>query len=175
VLDAPVVPTGKSGSGDRKVIPYVVDHSQGYLLQWAPDHPLRRSSPRVYQHRVVFYDYHGEGPFSCKWCGVCVAWDSMHVDHIDDDKQNNEIRNLAASCPTCNQHRGGWKTTDRHRKATGIRIGDETRTINEWAAIASISRSAIRARISKGWAVDRAVFEPRGKSGPKAKEALYRR
>ncbi|MCD5996495.1 HNH endonuclease [Pseudomonas sp. CDFA 602] len=157
-------------TAELRVIPETLEHSHGYLLNYAPDHPLSRGNhPRVYQHRVVYYEHHGAGPFDCHWCQRPVTWETMHVDHVDDDKQNNDISNLVASCPSCNQARGRWKIRLYHRRQTGIKIGDRTHTINEWAAIAGISRNAIRLRLDKGWPAERAVFEPRGKFGPRSK------
>ena len=157
-------------TAELRVIPETVEHSGGYLMNYAPDHPLARGShPRVYQHRVVYYEHHGAGPFKCNWCACPVTWEGMHVDHVDDDKQNNDISNLVASCPTCNQARGQWKMRLFHRQRTGVRIGDRLHTLNEGAAIAGISRNSILARLAKGWPVERAVFEPRGKSGPATK------
>lgn len=158
-------------SADRRVIAETVEHSNGYLLNYAPDHPLSRGDhPRVYQHRVVYYERHGAGPFDCHWCQRQVTWETMHVDHVDDDKQNNDISNLVASCPACNQARGQWKVKLHHRRQSGIQIGDRIHTLNEWAAIAGISRSAIRMRLDKGWTAERAVFEPRGRFGPRSRK-----
>lgn len=157
-------------SAERRVIAETVEHSHGYLMSYAPEHPLSRGvHPRVYQHRVVYYEHHGAGPFKCNWCERPVTWEGMHVDHVDDDKQNNDISNLVASCPTCNQARGHWKIKLFHRQRTGIRIGERVHTLNEWAAIAGISRNAIQSRLAKGWTEERAVFEPRGKFGPASK------
>ena len=168
-----VVSDEVKASDECRVIPATVEHSHGYLLEYCPDHPLvRESSPRVYQHRAVYYQHHGAGPFECHWCNRPVTWEGMHVDHIDDDKQNNAISNLVASCPTCNQARGQWKIRLFHRRKSGIQIGDRTHTLNEWAAIAGISRNAIQARIDKGWTVERAVFEPRGRFGPASRRQV---
>lgn len=151
------------------VIPGNRKHSGGYVLQAAPGHPRALGGYRAYQHRVVFTDKHGEGPFNCHWCDAVVTWSDMHVDHVDSDPTNNAIENLVASCADCNQRRGHEKIRATMRARYGITIDGETRTLNEWAAKAGISRSSIVARLKAGWEPKRAVFEPRGKFGPKSR------
>lgn len=151
-----------------KIVPNTgpILHSQGYLLDYAPGHALRRSSVRMYQHRVVFFDQHGTGPFNCHWCGCVVTWEDMHVDHVDDDKQNDDLSNLVASCAICNQARGRWKMVAAYRERFGVTIRGEKRTWNEWAAFVDIARNAIHERIKKGMSIEDAVFTPRGVHGP---------
>lgn len=161
----------RHGDTDRRstLIQGSLLHTQGYLLLYEPDHPLRRRSPRVYAQRVVYHHEHGDGPFNCHWCGCKVTWDDMHVDHVDDNKQNNEPANLVASCPPCNQKRGKWKVVRSHRERTGLTVNGKTRTLNEWSAEVGLARSAIQDRLRKGWTPEEAVLTPRGPSGPKGK------
>lgn len=147
----------------------LLTHSGGYLLEHRPDHPLARGSSRVYQHRVVYHAHHGDGPFSCHWCGVTVTWDDMHVDHLDDDRANNDKRNLVASCPRCNQARGVEKMKATYRQRNGVTHEGVTRTLQEWADHIGISRPSLLHRIKTGWPMSRALTEGRGKAGPKAR------
>jgi len=142
-------------------------HSGGYILKAAPGNPRALGGYRAYEHRLVFTKHHGEGPFTCHWCGTKVTWDDMHVDHLNDNRSDNDINNLVSSCPTCNQSRGRWKMLRTVREKNGVEIRGEVRTMNEWSAIAGISRSAIQSRIKRGWSIEWAVFEPRGNAGPK--------
>lgn len=162
---------GGTETPDR-VAPDFLPHSGGYLLAYAPGHPLARGRcPRVYAHRVAFYAKHGDGPFSCNWCAIGVNWDGMHVDHLDDDKTNNNPANLVPSCPTCNQQRGKHKAQAAHRAKTGITVSGRTQTLNEWAAEVGLARNAIMMRLAKGWTAEAAVMTPRGRHGPKPKRA----
>ncbi|WP_235592081.1 HNH endonuclease [Pseudomonas syringae] len=99
----------RHGSTDKAVVvkPGLLNHSHGYTMAYAPEHPLRRdSSCRVYEHRRVYHAQHGDGPFNCNWCSTVVGWDDLHVDHLNDVKDDNTPSNLVASCATCNQKRG---------------------------------------------------------------------
>lgn len=144
-----------------------LEHSGGYVLQAAPGHPRALGGHRAYQHRVVFTDAHGEGPFKCHWCGNSVTWSDMHVDHLDADKKNNDINNLVASCPVCNQQRGHDRMMETLRAKSGITLNGTTKTLNEWASEYGITRNAIILRMKQGWSVERAITVPRGNHGPK--------
>lgn len=74
--------------------PKLKDHSGGYKLLYAPTHPLSNGQPRVFEHRAVFYDAYGEGPFSCHWCNKEVSWSSLHIDHLNDKPDDNRVENL---------------------------------------------------------------------------------
>lgn len=160
----------RHGSTDKAVVvkPGLLTHSHGYKLAHAPDHALRRSSNRVYEHRVVYHAQHGDGPFSCHWCSVVVTWDDMHVDHLNDVKDDNGPDNLVASCATCNQKRGFDKMTATHRLRSDRRYTAHGKTmcLIEWARHLNLSRNAIEYRLDAGWKHED-VFSPRkGRSGP---------
>lgn len=148
----------------------------GYVLAYVPGHPLaiRAGSNHVREHRVVFYDRHGEGPFCCHWCGRPVTWRTMHVDHVNADRGDNRIENLVASCPRCNQARGLAKLTRAARRLWGkpIEWNGQSRTLSEWSDVIGISRSALQWRIDHGWDLDRVFTTPRGKQGPAAKARI---
>ena len=148
----------------------VLEHSGGYLRDWSPSHPLANSDGYVYQHRAVLYGVMGDGPFVCHVCDVSLDWSTMHVDHLDDDPKNNDAANLAPACPRCNKARGLHKMATKLR-ARGIQltVGGVTRCISEWARIVGIKPASLAMRLRSGWTVERAVTEPRGKTGPQAK------
>jgi hypothetical protein len=142
-------------------------HSNGYVLMSTDNHQLAYAGGVAYKHRIVFFSAHGDGPFSCHWCGTSVTWKTLHIDHLDDDKANNAVENLAASCPICNQRRGQHKVVATFRKRFGVTIDGVTKTLNEWAATYGISRQSIRWRLANGWEISDAIKTPRGKFGPK--------
>lgn len=147
------------------------DHTGGYRLIPAKGHPLRDGKVGIYEyeHRVRFYDKHGAGPFNCHHCGKQVTWDDMHVDHLNDNPQDNDLNNLVASCPTCNQWRGKrkMKRTMRERHAIKITWRGTTKTLAEWAEQVGIDRVSLQWRLKRGWSLDRALTEPRGRTGPR--------
>ncbi|QND42986.1 HNH endonuclease [Rhizobium leguminosarum bv. viciae] len=92
----------------------------------APGHPLTEGKrPYEFQHRVVFYDTNGVGPFECHWCGVEVDFSNMHIDHHDNDKTNNTPGNLLPSCPHCNMNRPRRERYLRFRDAFRKTIVDD--------------------------------------------------
>jgi len=155
----------------QKEIPESHFQTGGYVLRYAPNHPLtkRHTGPYEYEHRIVYYDANGCGPFKCHWCGKTVTWDDMHVDHLNSIITDNRIENLVASCPICNQHRGLSKMRDtmRSKHAARISYNGEDKTITEWADKLGISKVSLFWRLEHGWPVGRALTETRGKSGPK--------
>lgn len=142
-------------------------HSHGYVLIPASGHPLATNS-YVYEHRAVYYDHYGKGPFNCYWCGSQVTWADLHIDHLDDDKKNNAIENLVASCPICNQKRGRHKIQETWKKKTGLEAFGKTLTLNQWSELIGISRNSIIERLKKGMTIEEALSKPRGKTGPKS-------
>lgn len=147
-----------------------IEHTHGYVLRRAPDHPLtqRHSGNYEYEHRVVFYDNYGEGPFRCHWCGKRVTWENMHVDHMNGTRNDNDINNLVPSCPKCNQKRAQQRMTRtmREKYANYIEFNGERLTEGQWAERVGVSHSSLRYRLKAGWSLERALTEPRGKTGP---------
>lgn len=149
-------------------IPGNLIHSAGCVRQPALGHPRALGGYRAYQHRVVFTDRHGEGPFSCHWCGVEVCWDDMHVDHLDDDRQNNLASNLVASCPKCNQKRGRWKMVKAMRLRGRILTAHGlTMCMSDWARHLGITWATISFRLKKKWPIEEALTPKRYNTGPK--------
>lgn len=151
--------------------PETTAHTGGYLLLLAPGHPLETpgGNGRVYEHRTVYHAEHGEGPFRCHWCGKLVTWGDMHVDHLNDQPDDNRLENLVASCPACNQKRGVPKMRQVKRKSGRLLTAHgKTMCVSEWARELGVSRAALQYRLENGWSVERALSEPRGKYGPKS-------
>lgn len=146
--------------------------SGGYWRVSAQGHPAADATWFAYEHRRVFYDAHGAGPFECHVCGSQVWFDDMHVDHINDDPSDNRCCNLAPACPTCNQSRGFEKMRITSRaNAKQYTAHGKTMCLSEWSEHLGISRASIVWRMRNGWPNDQ-VFSPRqGKSGPPSRLA----
>lgn len=88
-------------------------HSMGYVKVKREGHPLAQQSGWVYEHRLVLLDKIGPGEHPCHWCGTTVSWDRSYpqdadglvVDHLDEDRGNNDPENLVPSCSVCNFQR----------------------------------------------------------------------
>jgi hypothetical protein len=149
-------------------------HSHGYCVLFKPGHPLADSTGAVYEHRHVYYEANGDGPFNCFWCGCSLTWGRLHIDHLNNDKKDNHIDNLKASCPQCNQQRGKEKAKATWRKKTGIAYKGVIYSVSELADIVGISRQSMILRL-KSMGVEDAVTKPRGKTGPKSNKPNQKR
>jgi hypothetical protein len=149
-------------------------HTHGYILLYESEHPLAQSNGYVYEHRKVFYDAYGDGPFVCHWCDAEVGWANMHVDHVNGRRDDNALDNLAPSCARCNQARGIPKMRESIRQKQGVWIEcfGRRQTLVDWAEELSISPQAVSYRLKSGWPIEKALSEPRGKYGPKGKRSL---
>lgn len=162
----------RNGTTDKTKRPSKIKHSHGYVLVAMDDHPLAEGLPsgsRLYEHRVKFYDTYGGGTHACHWCKVEIEFCNMHVDHLNAVKDDNRIDNLVASCPACNKARGTekMKKTARERGMM-IEFNGVRKHVSEWASDVGISSVSMKNRLKTGWPVEKALTEPRGKSGPKA-------
>ena len=83
--------------------------SWGYRFQWAPDHPLANKWGYVAEARMVAYDAGME--LVCHVCGTEHTWATVTIDHLDQDKLNNDLGNIAPACLRCNSRR----TASRNR------------------------------------------------------------
>lgn len=156
--------------GDEAPPPREVRHSEGYVIEYLPSHPLwGEVHGRVYQHRRVFFDNYGKGPHPCHWCGKTLHWDEMDVDHVNAVRDDNEPANLVASCRSCNVKRGCASMTEIHRARSKNKITfmGETLTEGQWAGRIGISRQSLRSRLAAGWPLDRALTQGRGPTGPR--------
>ena len=78
------------------------------------NHPVS-SNGKVKESRYIYYENTKDKPQKCNWCGMKLIWrtgngqskfkDSLCVDHLDRDEENNQISNLVASCRQCNANR----------------------------------------------------------------------
>lgn len=94
----------RRAGGDRRI------SKQGYVvLRYQHGHPLASHHGELLEHRAVLYAKIGPGSHPCHWCGKLREWGGaggIHVDHLDEDKLNNDPENLVPSCKQCNGNRG---------------------------------------------------------------------
>ncbi len=148
-----------------------IQHSHGYLLVLAKGHPMARGL-RAYEHRVVFYDHNPDGPGHCAWCGLVLNWDSVQVDHLNRVRDDNRIENLAASCGPCNRDRAKpFAAKAANDRARGYMVNGKWLSIVDAARSLGVTPNSITGRLKKGWSVERAMTERRGRTGPKRSEA----
>lgn len=91
-------------------------HASGYELVKCVGHPVAQKGGWAFEHRVVLYDAIGGGTHPCHWCGRPVRWtsgqpvpaDALVVDHLDDNRRNNDRTNLVPSCFLCNSGRSTY-------------------------------------------------------------------
>lgn len=90
----------------------------GYVVVRRQGHPLADVRGWIREHRVALHDAVGPGEHPCHHCGQTVTWDKTYpqhldglvVDHLDEDKANNDPANLVPSCAPCNLARSSrWK------------------------------------------------------------------
>lgn len=173
----------RTGSTDlvSKDRPETKKHSSGYTLRLHPNHKLS-SGGYVYEHRLVFYEHQGDGPFVCNWCNCDLNWSNIEIDHINSVKDDNRIENLVASCHPCNTKRGTPSMRRAIRNKVGITLDGITRTKGEWADRLGVSVATISWRLKNGWSIRDSLTTPRGNNGPdrlesnlkKAKERIDR-
>lgn len=108
----------RTGTYAERVTPERSLSSSGYWVVRRVGHPVAVSDGRAYEHRVALFDAIGGGEHQCNWCAIPVSWDRSYpahsdalvVDHLDEDKLNNDPSNLVPSCPRCNIARSSrWK------------------------------------------------------------------
>lgn len=161
----------RHGDINRMVLPEAVIHTQGYRLVIAEGHPMARGL-LAYEHRKVYYDAHPSGPEDCHWCGMALSWKTLQVDHLNTVRDDNRLENLAASCGPCNRDRAKPAVAIAHRaRAKKYMVNGRWLSIKDAADALGVEYSSIMTRLKNGWSVERAMTEPRGKTGPKRKAA----
>jgi hypothetical protein len=93
-------------------------HTKGYwcVSLGGLDHPLAGPDglDPVAVHRLVVWEKLRGEDAPCHWCSDPLEWGStLHVDHLDNDKDNNNPANLVPSCDKCNGSKGN---SDRPRR-----------------------------------------------------------
>lgn len=149
--------TTRSGHRKERVIT-----PNGYVRVSDDNHPLA-SSGYVFEHRKVAYDDRNGIAKCCEMCGRKVTWSTCHVDHIDEDRQNNESCNLRVCCNACNTRRNPRLSSYEHKGCLAVSFNGETKTPAEWERDprVEVSGSTICRRKKKGESDYDALFRER--------------
>ncbi|MBC3948309.1 HNH endonuclease signature motif containing protein [Pseudomonas folii] len=132
----------------RKRTPSYI-HTQGYVVEHAPDHPLSNSAGEIYQHRRIFFDLFGEGPFNCFGCSQVLIWSVMQIDHIDEVKSNNDPSNLRPACSGCNTRRSRNRMIETKRLNSKKVYRGRQMTLSELATIKGMTIPGMASRLKK--------------------------
>lgn len=136
-------------------------HKAGYyMVLVGRDHRLSTStSSYVYEHRLVFYENFGEGPFACYICEAQIDWDTLTIDHLNDIRDDNRVDNLRPACNACNQQRGHWKTR-RTTQARAKRYEHEglNLTARQWDLELGLRHGTFRQRLGLNHPPDKLFY-----------------
>lgn len=161
---------------ERKEARYIT--SNGYVVVSAPGHPLSRKSGYILEHRLVAYEkYNGSCPI-CEICGAQTSWDiyKFHVDHIDNNRQNNHPENLRLICNACNTKKDIDDDYYQKNGAFSLTINGKTMTARMWANQpgANFCSPSIKNRYKSGIPAWESVFgEKRTHKNKNSKKNLY--
>jgi hypothetical protein len=135
------------------------NHSAGYVLVKDKAHPLAHETGYIYEHRKVAYQKYGDALPGCELCGCQISWANCHIDHIDNDKQNNSPDNLRPTCCKCNTGRIPQRQGVDSPVAIPIIWNGESKTAVQWAndPRVPVSATAIARRLKKGYPIDVAL------------------
>ncbi len=127
---------------------YRVGHSGGYLQVLEPDHVLASERGYVYEHRFVYYEQVSKTISECALCRKAIDWDSVHIDHIDENRKNNSPKNLRALCNACNV----WRNRDHTKIGQQFTYLGKTQNAGAWAKedFIKVNRNTITRRRRKG-------------------------
>jgi len=136
---------------------YRTQNPAGYYKVYEPGHPLADSAGTVYEHRFIYYRDINNEVTICDKCSDDVTWDTCHIDHVDDDVENNAKENLRCLCRPCNVFRGHSNTSMGKMFLT---INGVTNTPAAWARTQGVrvAHNTISRRKRNGWSDFDAVY-----------------
>lgn len=136
---------------------------QGYVVVIKKGHPLAGKDGNIREHRFVAYEKYKDTELRCELCEKKLTWNTAHVDHKDECKQNNKPGNLRILCRGCNVMRTHVKKPKYTSSANhAITFGCQTLTAAEWARQDKVTvvSTTIISRLKAGWSVENALYTP---------------
>ena len=155
----------RSGGTDLKPVtatPRVITPN-GYVRVYRPGHPLAISN-YVFEQRMVMWEEVGLNCAPCEICGRDETWKTCHVDHRDEDRQNNDRSNLRILCRGCNVKRGFRPQSYESRSQVGlIEFEGKVDTATGWARDprVKVTGATILRRKASGMSDFDALFAPK--------------
>lgn len=121
---------------------YRIITPNGYVRVFEPAHALADKGGYVFEHRYVIWADIGEACRDCELCGKHEGWSTCHVDHIDNDRMNNDRSNLRILCRGCNTRRGFTPESHANRSDVGlVEFEGKRATCSQWAEDPRVSVS----------------------------------
>lgn len=142
--------------------PRITMPGRGYIRLYLPDHPLRDTQGYVSEHRKIMFDKIGYLLNACELCGKHQTWETVHIDHIDNDPKNNAPINLRPLCRSCNTRRN-YPEYHTLKGSCAITLAGMTMTANEWSRVGKkyLSNTTIIRRIKSGMTAEQALLTPK--------------
>lgn len=140
----------------RKITP------NGYVRVYVGTHILKTYGGYIFEHRKVAFEKYGINLPDCELCGIELNWNVCHIDHIDNDRQNNAPVNLRPLCRGCNTRRE-YPEAHTMKGNHAIEFMGMTLTANEWSKATNgyLSQGTIVRRIKSGMSPERALMSPK--------------
>ena len=137
-----------------------ISNPAGYQKIYEPTHPLANSDGYVYEHRMVYFEEVSKTVASCDMCGSDITWGNCHIDHKDNDVENNNADNLRAVCRPCNVFRAH---TPKSMGKMFLTANGKTLTPTAWARMpgVNVSSQTIRRRKQLGMSDHDSIFSDR--------------
>ncbi len=156
----------KKGSKQRIFRDSFTTHN-GYIRVYAKGHKMSLIGNYAYAHRKCLFDHYGQEVLFCELCGADWLWRPYldHVDHIDNDKTNNDILNLRPLCNGCNVKRSD-KPKHLSKGRVALEYKGKTMTPEEWGRDPNCAVNGVnlRNRIKAGWSIEKAMTKPSRRS-----------
>lgn len=146
----------------------------GYIKVARDGHPLADKYGYVFEHRLVYFEEVDSDPKECELCKAPGDWRTLHIDHIDNNRINNNKENLRALCRACNCFRGHTATSMGKNFLT---VNGVTMSASAWSRMPGVrvTASTISRRHKLGYSDYEAVYAEKVTHKSKETKKIARR